>query len=200
MVQKLEDRPPYVRFEVRAEEDRAASIEAGHFVGTDVHYALITPMGSKDCIERRVDEWLAKLSQDVAEGRCPREWFNAYKGVYKDWCDGLETPPDGTAIANWPPASPAQVKTLQSLQVRTVEDLAVANEEVLARIGMGGRALKQKAIDWLSSASSTGRASEELSAIKTENLALKQRNEQLESDIRELKARVDALTPAQKKL
>ena len=37
MVQKLEERPPFVRFEVRAEEDRQASIEAGHYVGKDVH-------------------------------------------------------------------------------------------------------------------------------------------------------------------
>jgi hypothetical protein len=194
MVQKLEERPPFVRFEIRAEEDRQASIEAGHYVGRDVHYALITPMGSKDCIERKVDEWFAKLQQDVSEGRCPRDWMNAFKEYYKDWCAGNETPPNGTPISNWPPASPSQVKTLQALHVRTVEDLAGANEEVLGRIGMGGRALKQRAVDWLSTAGSIGKSSEELSALKASNADLKVRNEQLEAQLKELAAKVDALS------
>ena len=204
MVQKLEERPPYVRFEVRAEEDRQASLDAGHYVGKDVHYALITPMGSKDCIERKADEWFDKLKQDVSEGRCPREWLAAFKEVYKEWCEGREAPVDGTPITDWPPVSPSQVKTLLSLQVRTVEDLAAANEEVLGRIGMGGRALKQRAVDWLTSASSTGVASGEITALKAQNENLQARNEQLETQLKELAAKVDALTgtekPAAKKL
>lgn len=194
MVQQLEERPPFVRFEIRAEEDRQASIEAGHYVGRDVHYALITPMGSKDCIERKADEWFDKLKQDVAEGRCPREWLAAFKEVYKEWCEGREAPPNGTPITDWPPLSPSQVKTLVSLHIRSVEDLAAANEEVLARIGMGGRALKQRAIDWLTSAGSTGKASEELSALKAANENLQARNEQLETQLRELAAKVEALS------
>ena len=204
MVQKLEERPPYVRFEVRAEEDRQASLDAGHYVGKDVHYALITPMGSKDCIERKADEWFDKLKQDVSEGRCPREWLAAFKEVYKEWCEGREAPVNGTPITDWPPVSPSQVKTLLSLQVRTVEDLAAANEEVLGRIGMGGRALKQRAIDWLTSSESAGKASGELSALKAANENLQARNTQLEAQLKELAAKVDALTgvekPAAKKL
>ena len=204
MVQKLEERPPYVRFEVRAEEDRQASLDAGHYVGKDVHYALITPMGSKDCIERKADEWFDKLKQDVSEGRCPREWLAAFKEVYKEWCEGREAPVNGTPITDWPPVSPSQVKTLLSLQVRTVEDLAAANEEVLGRIGMGGRALKQRAIDWLTSSESAGKASGELSSLKAANENLQARNTQLEAQLKELAAKVDALTgvekPAAKKL
>jgi len=204
MVQKLEERPPYVRFEVRAEEDRQASLDAGHYVGKDVHYALITPMGSKDCIERKADEWFDKLKQDVSEGRCPREWLAAFKEVYKEWCEGREAPVNGTPITDWPPVSPSQVKTLLSLQVRTVEDLAAANEEVLGRIGMGGRALKQRAIDWLTSSESAGKASGELSSLKAANENLQARNTQLEAQLKELVAKVDALTgtekPAAKKL
>lgn len=194
MVQKLEERPPYVRFEVRAEEDRQASLDAGHYVGKDIHYALITPMGSKDCIERKVDEWFDKLKQDVSEGRCPKEWYNGFKEAYKEWCEGREAPVKGTPISDWPPVSPSQVKTLLSLQVRTVEDLAAANEEVLGRIGMGGRALKQRAVDWLTSAESTGKASGELSSLKAANENLRVRNEQLEAQVRELAAKVEALT------
>lgn len=196
MVQKLEERPPYVRFEVRAEEDRQASIEAGHYVGKDVNYVLITPMGSKDCIERQAEEWFAKLKQDVSEGRCPREWLSGFEAAYKDWKDGREAPVTGTPITDWPPASPSQVKTLLSLHVRTVEDLAVANEEVLARVGMGGRALKQRAVEWLASASSTGKASEQVAALKAENDDLRDRNERLETAIQQLSGRLEVFEKA----
>lgn len=191
MTKILEDRPPYVVFETRGEEDRNASIEAGHFVARDVDYAIITPMGSKDRIERQADEWLAKLKQDVVEGRFKQEWLNAYNSMYKDWKAGSETPLTGTAVENWPAASPAQVKTLRQFQVRTIEDLAVANEETLARLGMGGRGLKQKAIDWLASADS-GKSAEALSALKVEVESLKERNTFLEKRVVELAALEEA--------
>jgi len=201
MVQIAEDRPPYVTFEVRAEEDRQASIEAGHFVAKDVDYALITPMGSKDRIERPATEWFAKLDQDTAEGRFPRQWLEGFKAGYKAWKEGREAPVDGTPIENWPVASPAQIKTLQSLHVRSVEDMANANEEVLGRIGMGGRALKQKAIDWLASSKDAGKVSEELGRLRSENDNLKARNDSLEAQLKQLSAKVDALgEPKSRKL
>lgn len=194
MVTKAEDRPPYVTFEVRAEEDRNASIEAGHYVARDVDFAIITPIGSKDRIERPVAEWFTKLSGDVTEGRFKSEWLSAYRGIYKDWKDGNESPLSGTDIRNWPVVSPAQVKNLIELNVRTVEDLAAANEEVISNIGMGGRALKQKATDWLSSASTSGKTSEELSSLRAANEDLKARNDSLETQLKALAAEVKALS------
>ena len=193
MVTAAEDRPPYVTFEVRAEEDRNASIEAGHYVARDTDFAIITPIGSKDRIERPVAEWFAKLAGDVSEGRFKSEWLSAYRGIYKDWKEGNESPLSGTDIKNWPVVSPAQVKNLIELNVRTVEDLAVANEEVISNIGMGGRALKQKAADWLSSASTSGKTSEELASLRASNEDLKSRNASLESQLKALAAEVKAL-------
>ena len=198
MVAIAEDRPPYVTFETRAEEDRDASIAAGHFVARDVDFAIITPIGSKDRIERPVADWFAKLSGDVAEGRFKSEWLMAYRGIYRDWKDGTESPLTGTDIKNWPVASPAQIKNLIELNVRTVEDMAAANEEVINRIGMGGRALKQKAADWLTSAGGPGKTSEELAALRTDNEGLKARNESLEAQMKELSAQVKALAGTKK--
>jgi hypothetical protein len=48
-------KPPYVRFEVRSVEDRTASIESGHYVGKDVIFAIVTPAGTRDRIEREAD-------------------------------------------------------------------------------------------------------------------------------------------------
>lgn len=200
MVAMFEDRPPYATFETRAEEDRDASIAAGHYVARDVDYAIITPMGSKDKIERPVAEWFAKLKQDVAEQRFPREWFKAYESIYADWKADRATPVSGTAVENWPAASPAQVKTMLGVGVRTVEDLAGANEETLGRLGMGGRALKQRAVEWLASANSSGKQAEEMAALRAANEDLSQRNAALETQLKELAAKVEALTPVAKKL
>ena len=198
MIKIAEARPPYVTFEFRAEEDRAASIEAGHYVSKDVPFVLVTPMGSKDRHESPADEWFARREQDAAEGRFPREWLSAFKGAFAEWKAGREIPLNGTSVANWPVASPAQVKMLLDLKVRTVEDLAEANEETLNRLGMGGRTLKQKAQDWLASANDMGKVSEQLTGLRADNEALKQRNEQLEKQLREVIPQLEALTKSRK--
>ena len=198
MIKIAEARPPYVTFEFRAEEDRAASIEAGHYVSKDVPFVLVTPMGSKDRHESPADEWFARREQDAAEGRFRREWLSAFKGAFAEWKAGREIPLNGTSVTNWPVASPAQVKMLLDLKVRTVEDLAEANEETLNRLGMGGRTLKQKAQDWLASASDMGKVSEQLAGLRADNEALKQRNEQLEKQLREVIPQLEALTKQRK--
>ena len=195
-----EARPPYVAFELRGEEDREASIQTGHYVARDVAYALITPRGSKDRIERVAEEWFAQLRRDVDEQRFPAEWYRHFERAYKDWLEGNETPPNGTAVESWPVASPAQIKMMRELHVRTVEDMAEANEEVLHRLGMGARALKQKAIDWLTSAASTGKLGEEMAVLRAECDSLRERNASLEAQLQELMAEVKKALPTTRKL
>lgn len=95
-----EARPPYVMFETRAVEDRAASLEKGHYVTRDVDYAIITPMGSKDRTERVIKEWFDQLQQQVAEGRFPGN------GGQSSW----QPTPRGRKVGNSPyrvpPSSP----------------------------------------------------------------------------------------------
>lgn len=186
-------RPPYIQFEFRAEEDRAESLAQGHFVARDVAYVIITPQGSKDQIERVAKDWFKQIEEQARDGRLPMEWLRAFKGHFKDWQEGNEPAVDGTDIRNWPALSPAQVRSLREAQVRTIEDLAVANEELIARIGMGGRALKARAIDWLASAENTGKQAEALSAMKVENAELKAKNEELSDTVQRLGARLDHL-------
>lgn len=192
-MQVAEARPPFVTFEVKAEEDRAASIEAGYYKTKDVVYALVTPQGSKDRIEREVTSWFDSMRQSVQEGRFPREWLRGFEENYKAWQEGRELPLEGTPLLTWPVASPAQIKAVIDVGVRTVEDLAQANEETIMRIGMGGRALKEKAVSWLKAAASTGRTTEELSALRAELADAAARNKELEKQLKELSTQVAAL-------
>lgn len=191
-MQIAEDRPPYITFEVVAEEDRAASIEKGHYVAKDVVYAIVTPQGSKDRIPRQVDDWFANLREQVRQGRFPQEWLRNFQEQYNAWKSGREIPLHGSPVANWPAASPAQVRALQAANLLTVEDLAAANEEALHRLGMGGRALKQRAVEWLAAAAGTGKIAEEVAALKQQNADLLAAHERLMAQNAELVKRLEA--------
>lgn len=167
------ERPPYVAFETRAIEDRNASIEAGHYVAHDVDYVVITPAGSKDQIERVADEWLAQIRKQSAEGKYNPVWVQHFEAVYRQWKETNTIPDNGTSIKAWPLLSPAQVATVLAANIRTVEDLAAANEDAIRRLGMGGRDLKARAVAWLESAKDTGKVAAENAALRVEIDALK---------------------------
>lgn len=186
-----EARPPYITFEARAVEDRNASIESGQYKTKDQDFVLITPQGSKDRIERVASEWFESMDEQVKQNRMPGDWVRQFKSAYAAWKEGKELPVSGTPILTWPVLSPSQVKSCIDAAVRTVEDLAAANEETLGRIGMGARALKDKAASWVKSAGGPGKVAEEIAALKAQLADTKLRNESLEAQVKELSAQVN---------
>lgn len=182
---------PYVRFEVRPVEDRAASIEAGHFVAKDVTYAIITPPGSKDELEKEAEAWLRDTKYAVDEDRVPATWLQHYKSLYTEFKEGNELPESGTPIRTWPVLSPAQIANVVAANIRTVEDLANANESALQFIGMGAAALRQKAKDWLTSAEKNGKPTEALSALKKQVESLEARATAAEARAVELEKKLE---------
>lgn len=190
------DRPPYITFMKMPVEDRDASQKAGHVVYKDIDYVVITPSGSRDRIERVASEWFDKIKQDVREGRCPGAWLTEFEQAYKMWKEGQEIPLNGTSLVTWPVATPAEIKTLLAINVRTVEDLAAANAETLQRIGMGAMTLKQRATDWLKNAEGPGKLNAEMAALRADKEALltvvKSQNERLAV----LEARLGSANPA----
>lgn len=189
-----EPKPPYVQFENRVVEDREASIAAGHFVGKDVVFAIVTPAGTRDRIERDAEEWLENVKEGVKQERMPSFWYDAYKRALQDFRESRETPEFGTPIMDWPGASPAQIKLLLDIGIRTIELLADANEETVQRIGMGGRALKQKAQAWLDASIGKGKVAAELEKLRVANATLEKRDAEREEEFKKLKAQVAALT------
>jgi hypothetical protein len=187
------ERPAYVKFERIAVEDKAASLAAGHYVARDVDYANITPPYSKDVFKTKVTQWLLDLEQQVQNDRIPREWVDNYKKAYQAWQNGQEAPLSGTAIKGWGVISPAQQETLIRMNVLTVEDLAVINDEGLKRIGMGSLDLKNKAVAWLSQLQDKGPLTQEIAAVKAENLLLQGSVTTLTRQVQELTEMVRAV-------
>ena len=162
-------RPPHVVYERRAEEDRTASIEQGRYVSRDVDYAIVTPAGSKDRVERVVADWFLMLAGEVKAERWPQAWLDQLRAGYDAWTRGQTPPESGTPLSTWPALSPAQVKNWAQIGIRTIEELAEANEEALSAYGMGSRDMKSRAGLFLENAKSDSgplvaklRAAEEL--------------------------------------
>lgn len=181
------DRPPYVEWHVHAIEDRTASLAAGHYVARDVDYAHIMRPGSRDKLEKEAQVWLADLAKKARENQVPPTWHPAFAASYKAWKEGLEEPLNGTAIKNWPPASPAQVRALTANGIKTVEDIAGIPDQELGILGMGGVGLREKARSWLKAAEGTGKLAEENAALKIQLTGLQEQVVTLSNDLKALK-------------
>lgn len=177
-------RPPFVEFERRAVENKSESLAQGRWVGKDVDYAVITPPHSRDIVYLTVDAWWNTMKREIARGNMKKEWLDGYQKKYQMWLQGQELPPDGTPIKNWSAISPAEVKTLTGLNIYTVEDLALCNENDMRHIGMGARSLIDKAKAWIKSTKDHG-------SVTLENSNLKKENENLKAELETLKKKLN---------
>ena len=167
------ERPPYVRFERIAVEDKAASLREGRYVAKDIDMALVTPPYSKDIFKQKAGDWLKEMRRQVQMQRMPQEWSTHFEKQYEAFQNGQTVPLVGTAIRGWGVISPAQQENLIRMNILTVEDLAVINDEGLRRIGMGSIDLKNKAKAWLVQLQDKGPLTIEMASLKTHNENLK---------------------------
>ena len=184
-VTMMEDRPPLIEFFVDAKEDRNASIQAGHYVGKDITMIKVTPAGGKLEFVNEADEYIRQLR------RRGDKYLPLYEEAYKAFQTGQEAPLNGTSIRDWPSLSASQVRLCLSVNVRTIEDLAGLPEEGLQRLGMGSRALQQKAIAWLQAAKSTGRLAEQFAALEARMDAMASELSRKEEENIALKAKLE---------
>jgi len=162
----------YPKFYLKSVQHTAASREAGRPIFRDIEWVDIIIAGDKNCMPSR------KVS-DADRLRFPVQ-YNAFQ-------KNQEAPLEGTPLKEWAILTPAQVSELNYLNFYTVESIAEMPDTALQTIGLGGRELKNKAIEWLKSA---------------ENGAVSQKlideNAQLRQDIDMLKDQIALLGSAKK--
>ena len=185
-ITEREDRPAAIRFEKRPKEDKEASRLAGSVIYEDINYVLVTPPYSKDVFESKVELWFENVEKNVRNGRTPQKWFDYWKECYARWKKGEEAPLNGTSVKNWSAITPAQVKTLLVANIVTIEDLAIANDEGIRRLGMGGVDLKNKARAYVQATKDTG-------PLVMENAALKKEVEILNGTVSSLSEKIEIL-------
>ncbi len=198
-----EIRPPFVSFEMRAVEDRAASIREGHLVLRDVPFICLIPHGSegRTKIEQQYGEWLAKIktvrgdvrasgagsdTPAMSESRFPSSWIERIEKAFEAWRAGVTLDIEGTPLRNWPVITRSQLANCESLHLYAIEDLATAADDAIERLGMGGRALQARARDWLQASSN------DTAPLMAELDQLRVRITDLEAERDELKAQLSA--------
>lgn len=183
----IDQRPPFVRFEDRSVEDREASVAQGRLMMKSETWALIHAIGSRDVVERQVDEWFTALRAQVQRRQYPAEWLAAFERMYSEHKSGQEVTVDGTHVREWAAIDRATAQNLISASILTVEDVAAMNEEAMKRVGMNARLLKQKAADWLKMADKRKGAAE-LEQLRAKNANLEARLEGMQAQLDKLLA------------
>jgi len=182
---------PHIRFETRTEEDRNLSIDAGHIVYKDVDWIIVTPHGARDSNEDRAVEWIEKKAQASRQGNYDIELLKQIRKAYEAYKEGKELPIEGTPLAMLPHLfTPAEIANCKTLNIFSLETLAVANEETIARLGMGGREIKNRATEAVRHAGTGSGEALKVSALQAENADLKTRVTDLEHVIRDLQSQM----------
>ena len=102
--------------------------------------------------------------------------------------DGGASAQTGTPLKAWPVIDARQAADLAAIQIYTVEDIAGLSDGNLARVGMGARELQAKAKAFLAAAKDTA----EVQRLAAENERKDARIGQLEQQLRDLSAKVEA--------
>lgn len=174
-------RPPLVMFREDFVEDRSGE-NKGHINLRAINTVIIRQVGSKDTVEKVAEEWLESL----ARNRDMRpEWINSYKGAFLDWQRdrSADSVVIGTHIKLWPGIDKRMAEVVLNAQCRTIEDLAMANEDTLAKIGIGARELQRRAKAWVDTAKNVGVVAEEVVALRQRDADKDERIKALEEKL-----------------
>lgn len=187
------ERPPYVHFEAREHGvDVEATEKAGHTVPRMVHFACITPHGSKDIVEKVAEEWLTQIEKRAQDGAYNPEWVKHFKAAFAEYVAGNELPREGTPVLTWQLGTTTSRKRLHQLGITTVEDLAATPDTTLAIIGLDGRYLRDTARAWLAEGKEKGITAKALADANVRIDELVRINGEQTSRINNLEARIVA--------
>lgn len=159
------DEQPKVRvcFMVRPVKDEAATVAEGHPVYRDVEYVEWAPIGTRDMVNCDTVDRVRRTRGDL--------WSRAgFSRQYAAWKEGREEPETGLPLKMWPPLvdHPGLLRSMVDCGVRTVEQLADVAEQDAARLGLGGRSMRDRARDWLAAANDVGKVTEEVAALRAQ--------------------------------
>lgn len=165
--------PQFVAFRYEPVQNEAKTQIAGRPIFDSVEMVKVISPGANDEID--------KPATDLERTR--------FKTQYSAFLAGPPKPDGGTPLAEWPALTRTQAAELTALDILTVEQLAAMPTDLRQRFGPNVDALIERASTFLSRAHDNS-TSERLAA---ENLRLRERNAELETNYRTLAAQVEQL-------
>lgn len=172
----------HVEFYMDTKENPARSREEGRPIFEDVEMVKIQIVGDPKNTLISPAHYASKRHPETGEPWTYAEQYPEHYRFFKDNAD--QQGAAGTPLTEVPWLTAAQRAELKALKIYTVDGLAGLDGTALQRLGMGGRALKDKAVAWLDQAAGhagESRLAEALAARDREIDALKEQMAMLTS-------------------
>lgn len=137
-----------VRFYVKPVENKKRSKEEGRPIFDDREMVEIRFPGDKNRVHH------APAHESYRRGRDGQNitWAMEFPKHYEAFKDNIEYFGEGTPISELPFLTESKRSELRALNIHTAESLAALDGAALARLGMGGRALKDQAAEYINAA------------------------------------------------
>jgi len=169
----------HVVFRVHTEPNLGASRDAKRPIYDEYEVCDISFAGNKQTIGTfRATDFADWGGKDEFGERAQRTYAEKYNEQYIAFKQGHVQSDGGTSLENLPFLNTAKRLELKALHIHSAEALAGLDGNNLKLLGMGGRELKNQAIDYLAQQTA---AAGDVSAVVAENAALKARIEALEA-------------------
>lgn len=170
----------HVEFYTEAVENAAKSAKEGRPIFEDKEFVRIRFAGDP----KNVLVAPAHMTGTVRDEQTnlPLTYAQRFPRHYEAFKAGQAYVGSGTPIKEAPFLTEAQRRELSALNIHTLEALAELDGAGLARLGMGGRALKDKAIAFIAKAS----GSADVTKLAGENAAMKEQIEAMQKQMAEL--------------
>lgn len=159
-----------VEFVRDAEQNNFKSAQEGRPIFEDKDFVrIMTPGDTRTTIYRE--------ASDQDKKRFPKAW-----GLYER---GLEAVTEGTPLAEWAQITASQVRELQHVNVRTIEEFVSVSDSNIQRMGPGYAQLQKRAQQYMESSTENAAAT-----------AAARENEQLRDQMAIMQEQLDALKAA----
>lgn len=113
---------------------------------------------------------------------------------YDAWTKNQAPPVDGTPLDAWSGLTPGMAAHLKSLNIRSVEDIACMTDNDMERVGMGARAIRDKALAFVEIQMDTAKVQ---NIIAEQKQTIKRQGDQID-ELREAVERLSAETQKKK--
>lgn len=132
--------------------------------------------------------WLDKLRARLRNKQISERYMEHCLKAFEAYKARQDMPIDGYALVNWKGIDPAAREKLLTMGINSVEKLASMTEEAIQYYGMGARALKDKARNFLVANSEPEQATIKLTKLENENLEMREMLSAMQQKLAEMSA------------
>lgn len=138
---------------------------------------------------KTVYPWLDKIKERHRNGQIGDKYLDHCVDAFNRFKKNQDLPTHGYALINWRGIDPAMRDRLIGMGINTVELVATMNEEAMTYIGLGARALRQKAEAFLLQNNAPEQAAIEMTQLRHANETMAETLSAMQAKLAELSER-----------